>query len=138
MMESNDTLLIATDGAYSSTKDKGGWCFYCPQYRMRVCNSELGTTNNRMEMMAVIKALEWIADSNLPQKNITIVSDSQYVIQTMLGKYSKNKNLDLWNKMDERVDALFDKTISWVHVKGHAGNEYNEVVDKFANLVSQL
>ena len=134
----NNTLIIFTDGAYSSIKNKGGWAFYCPQYRLRVCGGEYNTTNNRMEMMAVLKALEWVDDSKVPFKDITIVSDSQYVIQTMLGKYAKKKNIDLWNKLDLQVELLFDKKLSWVHVKGHNGNIENEIVDKFANLVSQI
>ena len=89
-------------------------------------------------MIALLKALECVNDSKVPFKDITIVSDSQYVIQTMLGKYAKKKNSDLWNKLDLQVELLFDKKLSWVHVKGHNGNVENEIVDKFANLVSQI
>lgn len=137
-MEKNNTLIIYTDGAYSSAKKKGGWAFYCPQYKLRVCSGELDTTNNRMEMTAALKALIWADDSKIPFKNIVIVSDSLYVVNTMKGEYQKKTNNDLWAKLDEQVNLMFDKKISWVHVKGHAGHQDNEVVDKFANLVSQI
>lgn len=136
--DSSNTLVIYTDGAYSSLKNKGGWAFYCPQYKMRVCAGVSDTTNNRMEMMAALKALIWADEANIPHRNIVIVSDSQYVIQTMLGKYEKKKNIDLWAQLEQQVDLMFSKKISWVHVKGHAGHEENEIVDKFANLMSQL
>ena len=138
MMEVDNTLIIYTDGAYSSVKKKGGWGFYCPQYKMRVCSGEYDTTNNRMEMTAALKALQWISDSHIPQKNIIIVSDSQYVIQTMAGNYQKKTNQDLWDKIDQEVELLFDKKITWAHVKGHAGHAENEIVDKLANLCSQI
>lgn len=133
----NNTVTFYTDGAYSSSKNKGGWGIYCPQYRLRMCQGVLNTTNNRMEMMAVIKALQFVDESKLPEKNIEIYSDSKYVIETMKGNYSKSKNLDLWAELDDLVQALFDKHITWNHVKGHDGNPENEIVDKLAFLASQ-
>ena len=131
---------LYTDGACSGNPGKGGYGFILC-YKETTKEFSQGykfTTNNRMEMMAVLKALEWVDDSKVPFKDITIVSDSQYVSQTMLGKYAKKKNIDLWNKLDLQVELLFDKKLSWVHVKGHNGNVENEIVDKFANLVSQI
>lgn len=137
MMERINTIEFYTDGAYSATKQKGGWAIFCPQYRLRICKGELNTTNNRMEMTAVIKALEFIEESNIPEKNIIIYSDSQYVIKTMKGHYSKKTNMDLWNKLDDLCKALYHKNITWIHVKGHAGHTENEIVDKLAYLASQ-
>ena len=138
-MEENNTITFYTDGAYSGSKKKGGWALYSPQYNLRICHGEMNTTNNRMEMMAVIKALEFVVDSNIPEKHIVIISDSKYVIETMKGNYQKKTNLDLWDKMDMLVSALFAKTITWKHVKGHTGlTAGNDVVDHLANLVSQI
>jgi len=135
-----NTLIIYTDGAYSPIKRKGGWAFYLPQYRLRVCKGDdsQGITNNRMEMMAVIKALELVINCQFIQSNIIIYTDSQYVIQTILGNYHRNYNLDLWNIIDQEIKILSNKNITWQHVKGHNGTIENEVVDKFANLVSQM
>lgn len=132
-----DTIDFYTDGAYSSTKQKGGWALYCPQYKLKICHGELNTTNNRMELMAAIKALEFIDESNIPEKNIIIHSDSNYLIETMNGNFQKKTNLDLWNKLDDLCSGLFSKNIKWIHVKGHSGHPENEIVDKLANLVSQ-
>lgn len=128
-----------TDGAYSSSKKHGGWAFYCPQYRLKVCHQEWNTTNNRMELLAAIKALEFVIDSALPEKEIVIYSDSKYLVETMSGNYSKKTNLDLWTQLDDLVHELFNKQIKFIHVKGHTGeaNE-NDIADKLANLVSQM
>lgn len=136
-MIENNTIIFYTDGAYSSTKKKGGWGVYCPQYKLRMCSSELNTTNNRMEVVAAIKALEFVDASRLPEKNIIICSDSNYLIETMNGNFKIKTNLDLWDDLKDLCDALFDKKIKWVHVKGHSGHNENEIVDKLANLASQ-
>lgn len=143
-MENEENVLVFwTDGAYSGSRDKGGWAFYCPAYKLRVCSGEKNTTNNRMELTAALRALEWIADSNIPERNILIYSDSMYLIQTMKGKYAKKKNLDLWNKLDHIVELLFDKNIIWKHTKGHTGGtsieaQGNNVVDQLAVTMSQI
>ena len=136
-MFDNNTATFYTDGAYSSTKCKGGWAVYCPEYKLKLCNGEFQTTNNRMEVIAAIKALEFVDESNLPEKNIIIYSDSKYLVETMNGNFRKKTNLDLWNKLSDLCDSLFNKNIRWVHVKGHSGQSENEIVDKLANLVSQ-
>lgn len=87
----------------------------------------ISTTNNRMEMTAVILGLE-----QLPERcSVTLYSDSQYVIRTLQGEYSKKKNLDLWKKID---DAIESKAVSYEWVRGHNGNPLNEKCD---NLCTQ-
>ena len=56
---------------------------------------------------------------------------------TMKGNYSMKTNIDLWDKLNDLKQALFDKNITWIHVKGHSGHVENEIVDKLANLASQ-
>ena len=136
-MFDNNTVTFYTDGAYSSTKCKGGWAVYSPEYNLKLCNGEIMTTNNRMEVLAAIKALEFVDESNLPEKNIIIYSDSKYLVETMNGNFRKKTNLDLWNKLSDLCESLFAKNIKWVHVKGHSGQSENEIVDKLANLISQ-
>lgn len=80
------------------------------------------TTNNRMEVMAVIKALEKIKKDT----HVQLFSDSQYVIKTMNGMFRKKKNIDLWKKLDKLAVAF---EIEWNWVKGHNGNTYNERCD---------
>ena len=83
------------------------------------------TTNNRMELAAAIKALE-----SLPQgAEVTLYSDSEYLVKTMTLGWKRNANLDLW----ERLDALAnEERTHWEWVKGHAGNPGNEYVNALA------
>lgn len=128
-----------TDGAYSPATQAGGWAVYCPELLLKLTNKEYNTTNNRMEMTAVIKALEFVLQTKLPVNGINIHSDSLYVINTMKGLYSMRTNLDLWARLVNLTTKLSASNlqINWVHVKGHAGHTNNEVVDRLANLLSQ-
>lgn len=131
-------ITIYTDGAYSSTRNRGGWAFYCPELHIRVAGNKDITTVNRMELMAVIKALEFISDSNVPDKEITIYSDSMYVIGGLTLNWSQAINSDLWDQLNMLISLLFDKTFHFIHVSGHAGNEGNETVDQLAVKLSNI
>lgn len=130
---------IYTDGAYSSTKKMGGWAFYCPELHIRVCGKVANTTNNRMELTGAIKALEFVDESNLPDKEIVIWSDSQYLVETMGGKFAQKTNKDLWCDLEHLKDALFAKKIIFRYIKGHSGEKNgNNTADILANLISQI
>lgn len=83
------------------------------------------TTNNRMEILAVARALELVPNGS----KVQLRSDSQYVVKTMKGQYAKHKNIDLWERLDQ---AMVGKEVSVYWVKGHAGNPYNERCDRLA------
>lgn len=93
------------------------------------------TTNNRMELMSVIVALEMLKK---PGMNVTIYSDSKYVVDSVVKKwvfgwvkkgFKGKKNVDLW----KRFLVIYPKhTVNFVWVKGHAGNKYNEICDQLA------
>jgi len=93
------------------------------------------TTNNRMELMSVIVALEMLKK---PGMNVTIYSDSKYVVDSVIKKwvfgwvkkgFKGKKNVDLW----KRFLVIYPKhTVNFVWVKGHAGNKYNEICDQLA------
>ena len=133
MALNGDTMskcTIYTDGAYSSSRDQGGWAFVVVQDDIKIYSSffpEQKTTNNRMEIMGCIEACKWAKRNN--HKEITIISDSMYVIGTMTKDWKRKKNNDLWDIMDNVVDDLI---IKWEHVKGHDGNKYNELCDILA------
>lgn len=83
------------------------------------------TTNNRMEIMAILAGL-----NSIPRKSsCTIISDSQLAIKCLSGEWKRNKNLDLWEEMDVLTRCKKIKT-HWV--KGHDGNPLNELCDKMA------
>lgn len=98
--------------------------------RTELSESYQCTTNNRMEVMAVIMAME-----KIPEKSVILVySDSQYVIKTMEGYFRKKKNVDLWQRLDR---ACRGKKIEWRWVKGHNGNPENECCDQLCTQAMQ-
>lgn len=123
-------IKIYTDGAYAPSRDKGGWAFVVIKDNKKIHSSFFGeedTTNNRMEIQAVIEAIIWAKENKLTK--IEIFTDSMYVIGTMSKNWKRNKNHDLWEILDELV---LNMTISWNHVKGHEGDKYNELCDALA------
>jgi ribonuclease HI len=125
---------IFTDGSSRGNPGPGGWA-----YLLRVTDKdckeipgdggEAYTTNNRMELMAVIEGLAF-ARANFPEaKEIRIVSDSSWVINTMTKNWKRKKNLDLWAML---TPLLKDLKIDWKWVKGHAGHRENEDCDSRA------
>mgnify|MGYP000003494861 CR=1 FL=1 len=82
----------------------------------------LSTTNNRMEMMAMILAFKYLPE----HCSVEFYSDSQYLIKTLLGMFQKKKNLDLWKQIDQ---VVIGKEISYNWVRGHVGVPENERCD---------
>ena len=136
-------IKIYTDGACSGNPGAGGWgaILRCRNVEKELSGGERETTNNRMEMTAVISALQAL---KCPC-NITLYTDSRYVLDGVtkwLPNWKKNnwktankksevKNMDLW----QILDALMPQhEIRWVWVKGHNGHPENERVDELARL----
>lgn len=126
-------ITLYSDGACSGNPGPGGYAAILVATDATgtavnehvVSGGAADTTNNRMEIMAVIAGLEALTQPT----QVLIVSDSQYVIYTMTKNWKRNKNGDLW----QRLDALCARhKVSWKYVKGHAGHEYNERCDKLA------
>lgn len=127
--------IIYTDGAYSPSRNAGGIGFlvldkdnkeiakFAKKYR--------NTTNQRMEQLAAIVALESIKKPS----TITIVSDSAYVVNTYTKNWKRKANLDLWERFDKAIGKHESVTFEWT--KGHADNEYNKIVDYLAQEASR-
>ena len=135
------TVRIWTDGACKGNPGPGGWGVVLESggHRKELCGGEPMTTNNRMELMAVIMALQ----SLRRHCRIELHADSQYVLKGMTEwmagwkkrgwKSSTNapvKNIDLWQKLDALASQ---HDIDWRWVKGHAGEPGNERADQLAN-----
>jgi len=134
-------IVIFTEGACSGNPGPGGWgaLLIAGGHRKEICGGEPDTTNNRMEMMAVIRALESLKRPSTVQ----VHTDSQYVqkgISEWMSGWKKRgwrtadgkpvKNQDLW----QELDALSRKhRIEWNWVRGHAGHPENERADALAN-----
>lgn len=91
----------------------------------------LSSTNNRMEVRAIIRALEEIPDG----VSVVIYSDSKYAVYTFNGEYSKKKNLDLWSIADALIAKKSNVIFEWV--KGHADNDNNNLCDELATQAMQ-
>jgi ribonuclease HI len=139
---SEDLIEIFADGACKGNPGPGGWGAWlrCGIHEKELFGGEPQTTNNRMELMAVIKALESLKRPS----RVRIATDSQYV-QKGISEWIKSwkargwrtsskapvKNVDLWQELDVLAGRHH---IEWIWVKGHAGHEGNERADALANL----
>ena len=125
-------IHIYTDGACSGNPGRGGWAaviVWCGD-TIKLQGGEVDTTNNRMEILAVVKGLESIPEYS----EVTVFSDSLYVVNTMAKNWKRNKNNDLWDRLDLVVQ---NRSVKWEWVKGHSGNPLNEEADRLACLESK-
>jgi ribonuclease HI len=135
------TIEIYTDGACRGNPGPGGWgaLLISGEHRKTMHGGEAETTNNRMELMAAIEALNALKNG----QPVVLYTDSKYVmdgINSWLPNWKKRgwkttsrkpvKNKDLWQALDEAVQR---HEIKWVWVKGHNGNPGNEAADALAN-----
>ncbi|GHU87780.1 ribonuclease H [Spirochaetia bacterium] len=145
-------LSVYTDGGCSGNPGPGGWAYVIvgdraesqmppePVIIAEKWGAEKNTTNNRMELGAVIAALEALSLFPQAPEQVTVYTDSQYVqkgITQWIHSWKRNnwrtsgknpvKNRDLWQRLDELSQAV---PLSWQWVKGHAGNPLNERCDQ--------
>jgi ribonuclease HI len=133
-------VTIFTDGACSGNPGPGGWgaILRFGDIEKELKGGENPTTNNRMELMAAISALEALKKPTA----VDLTTDSQYVrqgITSWIHNWKKNgwrtaskepvKNVDLWQRLDE---ALKQHEVRWHWIKGHAGHAENERADQLA------
>ena len=140
-------VRIYTDGACKYNPGPGGWAFVLKEAGREAVErsgSESHTTNNRMELMAVIRALATLP----PRSQVEVHTDSQYVQKGMsewLRDWKRRgwrtadkkpvKNVDLWQELDRVAGA---HKVTWHWVKGHAGHPENERADALANRAAGL
>ena len=136
-MAARPPIYLYTDGASSGNPGPGGWgaVLCCGNYRKELIGGDSLTTNNRMELMAVIHGLECI---RWRPAVVHVVSDSSYVVKAYNENwilkwrrtgFAKVKNPDLWMRLDALVQSM-SVTFHWV--KGHAGHPENERCDAMA------
>jgi ribonuclease HI len=138
---SEPVVDIFTDGACRGNPGPGGWgvVFRYQDQEKELWGGEAATTNNRMELTAVIRALEALKGPS----RVRVYTDSQYVqkgISEWVHSWKRRqwrtadkkevKNIDLWKRLDE---LAAQHQIEWHWVKGHAGHPENERADRLAN-----
>ena len=135
------SVTLYTDGACSGTPGPGGWAaILCWRGREKeLSGGEAQTTNNRMELTAVIRGLEALKEPC----EVTVYSDSRYVVEAMTQGWpqawrargwrrrgsEEAKNPELWQRLLELAEA---HTLRWVWVKGHSEDELNKRCDALA------
>ena len=140
-MENLKKVTIYTDGACSGNPGPGGYgaVLIYNGNEKEISGGEKSTTNNKMEMMGVIKALEMLKE----KCDVEVYSDSAYVVNSINNKWvyswrknnwiksdkSKAKNIDLWERL---LELIYYHNVKFIKVKGHADNEYNNRCDKLA------
>jgi len=130
-------ITVYTDGACSGNPGPGGYAavLLYKEHEKVISGGEAETTNNRMELKAVIEGLKAIKNKDIP---VEVFTDSTYVqkgitewIENWKKKnWKKVKNIDLWQELDREKSEF--KSIKFFHVKGHSGNIYNEKCDEIA------
>ncbi len=136
----SDIIEIYTDGACSGNPGKGGWgaVLLWREHKKEISGCMADTTNNQMELMAVIESLKTVKKSS----KIIIYTDSKYVMDGITdwikswkangwknSKKQEVKNIEFWKELDSLVAK---HQITWKWVKGHSGNKYNEIADQLA------
>ena len=127
-MQQREKIFLYTDGSSSGNPGPGGWgaVLCCGSLRKEMSGGFRLTTNNRMELLAVIKGLEAIRWENA---EVEVWSDSQYVVNTVTQGWKRKKNHDLWARYDALAPG-FKLNFHWL--KGHAGHPENERCDRLA------
>lgn len=136
----NGPLVVYTDGSCKSS-GTGGWAaiIKCNKSITELCGGELNTTNNRMELTAVIAALRSVSSPS----QITVYTDSQYIVKSInnhwLETWTNNnwvkedgdtvKNSDLWKDL---IELMNKHDVSFIWIPGHSGDPMNERCDKLA------
>ena len=146
-------IKIYTDGACVGNPGPGGWAavILTENNKKEIFGGEKLTTNNRMELTATIKALEYFVKEEDKQpflKQIKIYTDSTYVkegITVWINNWEKNnwktadkknvKNIDLWKKLKELTKP---KQIEWVWIKGHSKDPMNDLADELAKKATPI
>jgi ribonuclease HI len=127
-------IKIFTDGSCRGNPGPGGWAAILFEEKAKkplaiLKGGENDTTNNRMEMIAVIESLKFIDEHHLQRCEVILYSDSNLIVQTLTRGWKRKANLDLWEELDNLNEEL---SVEYVWVKGHAQNKWNNECDKIA------
>jgi len=148
-MSTTPQIILYTDGSCKGNPGPGGWAFVLqhPQSgkTLERFGSEPETTNNRMELLAVIEGLKTLTKPS----HVELVSDSKYVLQGLenwMPNWKRNgwrrkegktfkpvKNADLWQELDR---LMSQHQLTFRHVRGHTGHPFNERCDELAGLAA--
>ena len=143
-MSKKAEIHLYTDGSYHSSSKRGGYASIIPELGQIVCGNDTNTTNNKMELQAVISGLKHL---DITDRHVVVHSDSRYITDAFnkrwLSNWKKNgwktqngqdvKNKEEWDSLLEEVSK--HKKVKFEWVRGHNGDTFNEAVDDLANTI---
>lgn len=127
-----------TDGACNQDKI-GGWSFYCPRLKLRVCGKKEDTTNNAMELLAIDKVLKYVTRAMSDDIKINIHSDSAWAIGALTKEWNLTSHKEKVEEMKRTIAVLKEQRnieVVFTKVAGHSGIEENEMCDQLAVIMS--
>lgn len=141
----SEPVVLYTDGSYKPQSDVGGYAAYIEEEEKVVCGAKNNTTNNQMELLAVIHGLKEIDDN----KPVKVITDSKYVCDTISKRWLYNwkrnnwktsantpvKNQELWEQLESEINKHPSVKFEWV--KGHADTKGNNFCDAVATKITQ-
>lgn len=127
-----EKITVYTDGSALNNGRPDSVCGWACKLIYKGCwkiksGRMTGKTNNQMEMIAVLMAMNSIKNQSIP---VEIYSDSKYVVETLNGNYKVKKNVDLWEQLLEEKKRFSD--IKFIWIKGHDKSRHNNEVDRAA------
>ena len=134
-----ETLMnykIYTDGAYSSSHQEGAFAYVMLDSQgnivRKLSKKITEETNNRAEVKAILAGIYHLPEDAV---TVTIISDSQYALNTLFNGWSRNANADLFKIADDILEKKKNVKIEYQWVKGHSGDPYNEMCDQMCTEV---
>lgn len=126
-------ISIYTDGAYNWDKGVGGWAavIHYDKSKEVLKGREEKTTSNRMELMGAIQGLAHTPEGS----QVSLYSDSQYLVHTMTRNWKRRANLDLWSRLDELVS---NREVRWQWEPGHQGTTEQEEAHRLADEMAEI
>lgn len=137
----NFLIKVYTDGSCLGNPGVGGYGAYLQKFKdgellieAELKGSNKDTTNNRMEMMAIVKAMEFLNIKEIKDSQIEFFSDSGLIINTLNKNWKRKANTDIWVRMQDEINDLkaANNQLKFFWVKGHAGIKENEIVHNLA------
>ena len=132
MLDVSEGIALITDGSSDYGNRSGGWAWVALDAFEGIekdSGAASDTTNNQMELQAVVEGLKSLHRSHGPC-NVLVYSDSQYVVYGINRGHKRNKNVGFWTALDDAIKLHYE--VEFNHVKGHEGHIWNEMADQLA------
>jgi len=129
-------IEVHSDGSCLGNPGPGGYAAIIqgPKGEVELVGGDPDTTNNRMEMKAILEAFKYLNKHELSDSVVRVHTDSRLIVNTFKENWKKKENKDLWAEIESEYASLYSagNSVEWEWVKGHAGHPENERADDLA------